>query len=100
MTKGRRGAWPSSAQLATHELVDGFAVDGLSGELRHGGFHRASHVFDRRRAGFRDRVGDGFLERRRIERWRQVPLEDNDFSRLFVDEILASTFRELLDRIA
>ena len=87
-------------ELPAHELVDGLAVHALSGQLRHGRLHDAAHVFRRRRAGFRDGVGHGPLDRRGIDRRRQVGFEHDDLGRFLVGEILAAAVRELFDRIS
>ena len=98
-----REAWlgdQAPAELLLHELVDQASVDRLTGEPGHRRLHHTAHILRRCGAGFRDGVRDGAFERGRVERRRQVLLEDGYFGGFLVDEILAPALVELLDRIA
>ena len=86
-------------ELLSHQLVDGFAVHRLSGELRHHGFHHAADLLRGGRARLGDRLGDGTLDVRWIDGWRQVVFENAYLGGLLVGEVLTAAVGELLDRV-
>src|SRR5512138_244329 len=62
------------SKLAADRFVDRAAVRILAGQTRHHRLHDLAHVFDRRRTGLGDGVGDGGLDVRCRSRGRKVLL--------------------------
>ena len=86
-------------QFFTHQLVDGLAVDGLTGQPGHRRLHHPAHVLRRGRAGFLDRVDDGLFDRGRIGGGRQIGFEHANLRLLLVRQLRPSALGELFDRI-
>src|SRR3954466_5406099 len=90
----------SASEFSTDELVYDFAIDGLAGKPVHHALHHPSKILGPGRPRLGHNCIDHGFEGRRIERRREVALENRDLGGFARREILASSLRELLDRIA
>ena len=70
-----------------------------TGPGKSGGERAAVQTLREAGGGFGNRVRDRPVERRLVHGRRQIRFEDGDLRRFLVDQIRASAFRELLDRV-
>src|SRR3954470_24245255 len=90
----------SAGEFFADQLVDDLAIRGLAREGAHHSFHHAPHVLGSAGAGLGDRGLPRRLNLLDTRRRRRVPLQDDEFRALLVDEVLATAVLELFDRIA
>ena len=89
-----------SAEAFADLVAEDFAVHVFSFEAGLGGFHHRTHLLQRIGAFGGDGVFDGAMNFLVARRYGQILLDDGDFLRFFVGEILAAAARELIDGFA
>jgi hypothetical protein len=84
-------------ETSADSVAKGFAVDDFAFEVGFCSLDDGAHLFDGVGAGFGHGFGDGGIHFGIAGAGWEIGLEDGEFLGLFVDEVLAVTFSELVD---